>query len=91
MRGLAQEDKDFAFWGVDFQAYARRTEQLGMFLDRRPVRAHVMYAGSIPLQKGRQPEPCHPAACLPCQGCRPNCAALLAGQQLQEGFVRCML
>lgn len=33
-----QEDKDFAFWGVDFEAYRRRAEELGMFLDRRPVR-----------------------------------------------------
>jgi hypothetical protein len=32
-----QEDKDFAYWGVDFGAYSRRATELGMFLDRRPV------------------------------------------------------
>ena len=34
-----QEDKDFAYWGVDFEAYRRRAAELGMFLDRRPVRS----------------------------------------------------
>lgn len=34
-----QEDKDFAYWGVDFEAYSRRAAELGMFLDRRPVRS----------------------------------------------------
>lgn len=33
-----QEDKDFAYWGVDFEAYRRRAAELGLFLDRRPVR-----------------------------------------------------
>ncbi|CAL8464176.1 g3711 [Coccomyxa elongata] len=32
-----QEDKDFAYWGVDFEAYRRRATELGMFLDRRPI------------------------------------------------------
>ena len=38
--GARQEDKDFAFWGVDFEAYAQRARELGIFLDRRPVRFH---------------------------------------------------
>jgi len=33
----AQEDKDFGYWGIDFQAYSSRAKELGMFLDRRPV------------------------------------------------------
>lgn len=39
-----QEDKDFAYWGVDFEAYRRRAVELGMFLDRRPVSC----PGSLP-------------------------------------------
>ena len=39
-----QEDKDFAFWGVDFEAYRRRAEELGMFLDRRPVRVATLFS-----------------------------------------------
>ena len=35
--GELQEDKDFGYWGVDFHAYASRAQELGMFLDRRPV------------------------------------------------------
>ena len=38
-RGIVQEDKDFGYWGVDFQAYSSRAKELGLFLDRRPVRA----------------------------------------------------
>ena len=34
---LLQEDKDFGYWGVDFQAYSSRAKELGLFLDRRPV------------------------------------------------------
>ncbi len=34
---IPQEDKDFGYWGVDFQAYANRAKELGLFLDRRPV------------------------------------------------------
>ena len=36
---LLQEDKDFGYWGVDFHAYSSRAKELGIFLDRRPVRS----------------------------------------------------
>jgi hypothetical protein len=65
---LAQEDKDFAFWGVDFQAYAQRAQQLGMFLDRRPVRVLTMHAGCL-----------HPVAAR----IGPICAILLHACQAQ--------
>ena len=38
-KGFVQEDKDFGYWGVDFHAYSSRAKELGLFLDRRPVRA----------------------------------------------------
>ena len=43
-----QEDKDFAYWGVDFEAYSSRAKQLGMYLDRRPVRTWLLsHASSL--------------------------------------------
>lgn len=44
-----QEDKDFAYWGVDFEAYRRRATELGMFLDRRPVRSRTPLQASLAL------------------------------------------